>query len=295
MGELLEHVHAGASSARWLPGWGVLQFAAMAAAFAWFVKRTPGDLARLRVCLLIGFAGAALGAAAFGVAIRVPAWVRSGFEIRALARGGIMAYGALAGLSIAFTIMARRRGFDIGSSLDRLAPIMGLLVLFARVGCFFGGCEFGVVTSSPLGVRFPPQSPAFRQHLEAGLILASDRGSLAVHPAQLYEAASGILMIAVALLIERKSNIKNTQYPQGSPAPGAAFAGAVATYALCRFFVEFARGDALRGHLGPLSTGQWLSLIALAGAVAFLARSPPSTSFRPSPGGPHLQQRKPVE
>jgi phosphatidylglycerol:prolipoprotein diacylglycerol transferase len=286
MGELLEHVHAGASSARWLPAWGALQIAAMLAAFAWFVKRTPGDLARLRVCLAAGFIGAAVGAAAFGMAIRVPAYVESGFELRALLRGGIMAYGALAGLAVTFAAMARRAGFHAGASLDRLAPSFGILVLLARVGCFFGGCEFGVVTSAPVGVRFPPQSPAFRQHLEAGRILASDRGSLAVHPTQLYEAASGILMIAVAIFIERKvRNTKNTKTPA---APGNVFAATAATYALCRFFIELARGDALRGHLGPLSTGQWLSLLVLAGAGAFFYA-------RARPSGDHLQQRKPVE
>lgn len=283
MGELLEHVHAGASSARWLPAWGALQIAAMLAAFAWFVKRTPGDLARLRLCLAAGFVGAAVGAAAFGMAIRVPAYVQSGFELRALLRGGIMAYGALAGLAVTFAAMAHRAGFHAGASLDRLAPSFGILVLFARVGCFFGGCEFGVVTSAPVGVRFPPQSPAFRQHLEAGLILASDRGSLAVHPTQLYEAASGILMLAVAILIERKARDATTP-----AAPGTVFAATAATYALCRFFLEFARGDALRGRLGPLSTGQWLSLLVLAGSGAFFY-----TQARPS--GDHLQQRKPVE
>ena len=283
MGELLEHVHAGASSARWLPAWGALQIAAVVAASAWFVKRTPGDLARLRVCLAAGFVGAAVGAAAFGVAIRGPAYVQSGFELRALLRGGIMAYGALAGLAVTFAAMARRAGFHAGASLDRLAPSFGILVLFARVGCFFGGCEFGVVTSAPVGVRFPPQSPAFRQHLEAGLILASDRGSLAVHPTQLYEAASGILMIGVAIVIERRARDAKTP-----AAPGTVFAATAATYALCRFFLEFARGDALRGRLGPLSTGQWLSLLVLAGAGAFFYD-------RERPSGDHLQQRKPVE
>lgn len=291
MGELLEHLHAGASSARWLPGWAAMQVAAVAAAFVLFVKRTPGSLARLRMCMLIGLAGAFVGAAAFGIAVRIPAWVRAGFEARALIRGGIMAYGALAGLAATFAVMARYRGFGIGSALDRLAPSMGVLVVFARVGCFFGGCEFGVVTSSPLGVRFPPKSPAFRQHLEAGLILASDRGSLAVHPAQIYEAASGIFMIAVALFVEHKAgnadNALNTKNTKNIP-PGAGFAATAATYAIGRFFVEFARGDALRGHLGPLSTGQWLSLVVLAGVGAFLA-------LPARPSGAHLQQRKPVE
>lgn len=284
MGELLEHLHAGATSARWLPAWIVLQVAAVASAFAGFARRTPGELAGLRRCLLGAFAGAAAGAVAFGVAIRVPAWVRSGFALSALARGGIMAYGALIGLSVTFAWLARRRGFGVGEALDRLAPCTGLLVVFARVGCFFGGCEFGTVTSAPWAVRFPPHSAAFQQHLKAGLILASDKGSLAVHPAQLYEAASGLAMIAVALILERKAAKGREPY-----APGTVFAAAAGTYAACRFFIEFVRGDAARGHFASLSTGQWLSLFVLAGVGAFLTRS------REGDNGAHLQQRKPVE
>src|SRR5688572_21273876 len=106
MGAWLEQLHAGATSARWLPAWGGMQLAAMLAALAWFVGRTPGPLARLRVCLLGGFIGAAIGAVGLALLVRVPEWARSGFDLRVLARGGIMAYGALAGLAVAYSIMA---------------------------------------------------------------------------------------------------------------------------------------------------------------------------------------------
>jgi phosphatidylglycerol:prolipoprotein diacylglycerol transferase len=262
MGAWLEQLHGGATSARWLPAWSGMQLAAVLAALAWFAWRTPGPLARLRVCLLVGFIGAALGAVGLALLVRIPEWARSGFSMRVLARGGVMAYGALAGLAVVYSIMARLRGFCVRAALDRLAPCFGLMILLARSGCFFGGCDFGVVTSAPWAVRFPPGTPAFRQHLDAGLILAADRGSLAVHPTQIYEALAGIAVAATALFVERRR----------APA-GSAFTAAAATYAACRFIIEFFRGDLSRGRLGTLSTSQWLSLLVLAGAAVFAARS----------------------
>lgn len=262
MGAWLEALHAGATSARWLPAWGLMQLAAMAAAFAWFWVRTRGPFARLRACLLGGYIGAGLGAAALGVLVRVPAWVRSGFDGRVLLHSGIMAYGALIGLAAAYAALARLRGLPVREALDKLAPCCGLMILLARMGCFFGGCDFGAVTRAPWGVRFPRGTPAFRQHLEAGLILASDKGSLAVHPTQLYEAGAGLVAAAIALAVERR------RAPQGS-----AFAAAAAAYAALRFTIEMVRGDAGRGRLGPFSTSQWLSLAVLAWIAVEAARA----------------------
>lgn len=273
MGAWLERLHAGATSARWLPAWGSMQLAAVLVALAWFVHRTRGRSARLRACLLGGYIGAAIGAAALGVLIRVPSWARSGFDRSVLIQSGIMAYGALAGLVITYAALARLRGLPAREALDKLAPCLGAMIVFARVGCFFGGCEFGTVTRVPWAIRFPRGTPAFKQHLEAGLILASDKGSLAVHPAQLYEAGSGVLVAVAALLVERR----------GAPA-GSAFAAAAATYAACRFAIEVVRGDVSRGRLGPFSTSQWLSLavlvgLAIAAARARASRSPTSSTL----------------
>lgn len=261
MGRWLEHLLVGAASARWLPLWSGLQVAAAIASLGWFVLRTPGTLARLRVCLALAFLGAAGGAVGLGILTRIPAWVRSGYAWSALVHGGIMAYGALLGVTGTYAALARLRGYGVGPALDRLSPCLGVMVLVARTGCFFGGCDFGSITRVPWAVRFPPGSAAFEQHIAMGLILRGDRASLAVHPAQLYEAAVGLAMCAVALRVERRGS--------GDPAypAGAAFAATSATYAAGRFIVEFFRGDAGRGGLGPMSTPQWISAAVLAAAA----------------------------
>lgn len=245
---LLEALHR---SGRGLPLWMLLQGVAMAAAFAWFVGRSRGGASRLRLCLLLSFGGAAAGGALLGVLVRVPAWLRSGGPASALF-GGVVAYGALAGLVGTYAALARARGVPAGAALDRLAPCLGVLVVFGRLGCFFAGCDHGRVTGVPWAVRFPAPSPAFADHLANGLVLASDRRSLPVHPTQLYEAALGVAMTLVALAASRR----------GARA-GAAFWSAALVYATGRLFIDGLRGDFEALAWGPLTPSQWISVVVL--------------------------------
>jgi phosphatidylglycerol:prolipoprotein diacylglycerol transferase len=235
--------------------WSALQLAAMALSFLVFVRSTPGGLSRLRLCLLLAFPFAGLGALGLGMLLRVPAWIRSGFQTAILVHDAdFMAYGALLGLVIAYAALARRRGFEAWAALDSLAAPLGILVGVARIGCFLVGCDHGAVTHVPWAVRYPAGTAAFRRHLDAGLIHAPDTLSLPVHPAQIYESLVGAAMVAVVLALRWKSS--RSARPS---APGALFVAAVLTYAVGRFLVELTRGDD-RGMLGPLSTPQWLSV-----------------------------------
>lgn len=235
--------------------WSLLQIAAMALAFLWFSRSTVGDRARLRSCLLLAFPFAGAGAIGLGMLLRVPAWIRSGFQAAVLVHDAdFMAYGALLGLVIAYVLLARRRGFEPWSALDSLAAPLGILVAVARIGCFVAGCDHGTITSVPWAVRYPVGSQAFRSHLDAGLVQASDARSLPVHPAQLYESLVGVGMVLAVVALERRS--RRISRPL---APGALFVAAGMTYAVGRFLVEMVRGDD-RGMLGPLSTPQWLSV-----------------------------------
>jgi phosphatidylglycerol:prolipoprotein diacylglycerol transferase len=238
-----------------MSAWSLLQLAAMALAFLWFARSTPGDRARLRLCLLFAFPFAAAGAIGLGMLLRVPAWIRSGFQTAVLVHDAdYMAYGALLGLVIAYALLARRRGFEPWSALDSLAAPLGIMVSIARIGCFVAGCDHGTITAVPWAVRYPAGTAAFRSHLEAGLLQASDARSLPVHPAQLYESLVGLAMVLIVLAWQRRS--RRLSRPL---APGALFVAAAMTYAVGRFLVEMARGDD-RGMLGPLSTPQWLSV-----------------------------------
>ncbi|MDI1475354.1 prolipoprotein diacylglyceryl transferase family protein [Polyangium sp. y55x31] len=245
-----------------VPIWLLLQITALCAMLTWFFRRTRGEPSGLRLALVLALPGAALGALGLGIVLRLPAFVASGFEPRRLFGMGVMAYGALGGLVGTYAAVVRIRGGAVASALDRLAPALGLLVLFGRTGCLFAGCDFGRVSGMPWAMRYPRGTAAFLEHVEQKLIPASAEYTLPVHPAQAYEAALGLLMAGVGLVVERKKL-----------RPGTVFASVAGTYAAGRFLTDLFRGDS-RPMLGPLSMPQWLSITVLACVVLWATGAP---------------------
>lgn len=253
----LETFHAAGHG---LPLWMIFQCVAALAAASWFAHRARGRYARLRLCLIVAFGGALAGATLLEALFRLPAWWGSGKPLPALF-GGVTAYGALLGLSLSFAALARLRGVRPAEALDVLAPCLGVLVLFGRLGCFFAGCDFGAVSGVPWAVRFPPGSPAFTDHVARGLILAADHRSLPVHPTQIYEALLGALVALAALVAERRRL-----------RPGLAFGSAAATYAAGRLIVDALRGDLEAARWGRFAPSQWLGAALLATMAIVLLR-----------------------
>jgi phosphatidylglycerol---prolipoprotein diacylglyceryl transferase len=99
--------------------------------------------------------------------------------------------GALAGLLLAVPLLARVcvPGTSIAALADLVAPSIGFAEVVGRMGCFLHGCCFGVVTTVPWAVRFPPDSPAARFHAVQQMLPGGSPSSLPVHPLQLYFAA----------------------------------------------------------------------------------------------------------
>ncbi|HEY4059721.1 MAG TPA: prolipoprotein diacylglyceryl transferase family protein [Kofleriaceae bacterium] len=163
-------------------------------------------------------------------------------------------WGYLAGFA-AVTLVCRRHQLSLARFGDLAAVPMGVSLFFARLGCFMGGCDYGKVTSLPWGIRFPKGSPAWRDHLRAGLIPSGRTESLPVHPTQLYEAMLGLILIGVALLVAR------TRWAKA--ARGRVVLSVAATYAVGRIANEALRGDLGRGIYAGLSSGQIFSLCLL--------------------------------
>ena len=167
-------------------------------------------------------------------------------------------WGYLAGIGAA-VLVCRRDGVPLGRMGDLAVIPLGVALVFARLGCFLAGCDYGVVSSVPWAVRFPSGSPAWHDHVRAGLIPADRWASLPVHPTQLYEALIGVAIVAIAIIFARRLRRE-----------GGLFLVAAATYALARLcIVEPLRGDAGRGIYGGLSSGQIFSVLVL---VAIAAR-----------------------
>jgi prolipoprotein diacylglyceryl transferase len=146
--------------------------------------------------------------------------------------------GALAGgyLGVELTkkIVGIRR-----STGDGFAVALPVAQGIGRFGCFFHGCCYGAEWDGPWSV----------------MMANAQR-----HPAQLYEAALDLTLAAYLWSIRKR------------PRPaGHLFRRYLVGYAAIRFVVEFFRGDPVN-HLGPLSSVQWLCLVAIVGFTYLIWR-----------------------
>jgi len=114
-------------------------------------------------------------------------------DMIALWSGGLtMLGGVLAAMGAAWVYLKRRKVRFL-TMADVMAPSLGLGLGLTRIGCFLNGCCYGKPTTGPLGVHFPPDSYVSRMF-----------GGAALHPAQLYSSATGLAILGVLLLFDRR-------------------------------------------------------------------------------------------
>jgi phosphatidylglycerol:prolipoprotein diacylglycerol transferase len=184
--------------------------------------------------------------------------------------GGLAYYGGLIVASATGIAFLRREGFPLGKGVDLVGAVLPIGLFFGRLGCFLGGCCFGLPTDSSFGLSFPAGSPASYEQAEAGLLHDKALASLPVHPTQLYEAL-GCLCLATWLLLRTHPNKRFD---------GQVMLIFLIDYAVLRFVLEYWRADD-RGVFFGLSTSQWIGLAIITMAalayprVAKLARLAP--------------------
>jgi prolipoprotein diacylglyceryltransferase len=246
---------------RGLPAWlapDYFQLASMAtllgAALALHLARRDGASPRhTAYAIACAYVGALVGGYLFEALRAFPAAVVAG-NARPILHAGRAAYGGLLFAIAAAAVYLRRARLPLAPFFDRVAIGVGLTFAFVRTGCFLAGCDYGLPTALPWGVRFPPGSLAALDHARRGFV---PRGapSLPVHPTELYEVAVGLLAAALSAIPALRGR-----------RDGRAFATFLATYAAGRFALEFLRGDQERGQAFGLSTAQWVS-VAIVGAL----------------------------
>lgn len=157
---------------------------------------------------------------------------------------GITFYGGLLGacttLWLLLKVTQHRTAYSIGEWFNRLTLPFLAFHFWGRIGCFFGGCCYGKVTHSCIGVAFPDQP-------ELNII----HNGVRRYPTQLFEAAA-LLLLFVLLRKNRRP-----------------FENYILMYAVFRFFNEFLRGD-VRGYLLPwFSPSQVISMVLFAAVVGY--------------------------
>jgi prolipoprotein diacylglyceryltransferase len=246
-----------------------LLVAALASAtfLAWRLRGATPHPRRIAGATLIGVA---LGGAALHPLLRL-ARTLGGTPLDPFAPGWLTAYGALfgGGLAIAWAAGATARY----RALDAFSPAAGLLVLFGRLGCLASGCCFGHPTEGAWGVAYAADSPVFAHHVKTGLVGAHATHALPVVPVAALEVALGGLMVALGMMLPRRTDT------------GATFRTVALSYAVGRFALELLRADP-RPMSGPFSLPQALSLVVVAVVILWSPRRSAATRPRPRPPAP---------
>ena len=172
--------------------------------------------------------------------------------------GGLVLYGGLFFAPLALFLFCRRRKIRALVLADIAITSVFVGVMFGRLGCLLHGCCYGDVCSLPWAVTFPAHSVPFEALVARGLLVEDAPHSLPLHPAQLYDALSALLL---ALLTW-------AYYPHRRRTGDVLVLGWIA-YPINRFMIEFLRSDE-GGQFGTsLTIAQWVSLGLLATGIAF--------------------------
>ena len=148
-----------------------------------------------------------------------------------LINGGIVFYGGVIGALFGIILCTKILKADIREKLDFFAPCIPLFHVFARMGCALSGCCYGI--ESTFGIH---------NHKFPGVTL---------WPFQPVESICN-LIIFLGLIIYTKVRSSNKYCLEIY----------LVSYGICRFVLEFFRGDPVRGVWADgLSTSQHIAII----------------------------------
>lgn len=188
----------------------------------------------LYLLLALGWAGLFAGAKLLGILIHLPRayshWLAALSQPRQffslLFQFGSVFYGGLLGALAIVYIASQKRGLDFAQVGRLFAPGLSLFLALARLGCFLGGCCYGIPFTPGLAMAHSPHIPRL--------------------PVQLLEAAFCALLFLLFARLAR----------QGKPRLLSAW---LCAYASFRFCMEFLRAGYTPRLLG-LTLSQWISL-----------------------------------
>lgn len=173
---------------------------------------------------------------------------RGMWEVIKFSFGGFVYYGGFIGACVGLLIYTK---FNKqlrplrGGVFDLYAVLVPLFHAFGRVGCFLGGCCYGIESHFGFTVHGNTLNPAIND--------------VNRFPVQLLESALNLMLFFFLLYLFRKGILKERLIYVY-----------MLIYPIIRFSDEFLRGDEVRGIFLGLSTSQWISIILFVFALIML-------------------------
>lgn len=186
----------------------------------------------LLIC--VGF----LGAKVFSLMTTLKVAISDGISAWLLSSGFVVYGGILTGVLCGY-IYLKRHNQDFLYYADFLIPLIPLIQFFGRLGCSFAGCCYGKKTDASFAITYvyskiaPLNTPLF--------------------PTQFVSAILNLILFIFLLIYEKyKKRYK-----------GQLLYIYLILYSIGRFFIEFFRGDTIRGNWLWFSTSQWIAIFTL--------------------------------
>ena len=206
------------------------------------------DLLLAAICAAVG---GIVGAKLLAIITSIPQLVAGKIKFIDLLFSGFVFYGGLVGGIGGLLLGGKLLKLNQLELFDTFAPSVPFGHAIGRIGCFFGGCCFGM--ELPAGSSFSLIYPEWYAQYGTNV-------GVPLLPMQLIEAGLLLILYAVLELLFHFTKKK-----------GVSLFTYVFAYGVIRFVLEFFRGDTIRGVGGGLSTSQWISLALIAGAGVLLA------------------------
>lgn len=169
---------------------------------------------------------------------------------------GIVFYGGLFGLLISYNVLSKATKQD-AHIMDVLAVCIPLFHSIARIGCFFGGCCFGVESNSHIAINYT--TTVFNEAITAYRI-----------PTQLIEAAFNFCLFLYLLHLFRDEDWESKKILRRY----------LLLYSIGRFVIEFFRGDLIRGVIFGVSFSQVISVLIWIYLLATVRRGHETTKMK---------------
>lgn len=226
-----------------------------------------------------------LGARAMFIAINWNLYSPHPIEILYIWKGGLVWYGGFIGAFITALLYMVRRNLPVWATADLVSPAVMLGLSFGRIGCLTAGDDHGRLVVSALGrtgekllqdgmlfdhagrvTEYARQAifasgvhePWWTITLDRFSLVQPDLVDLPLYPSQPVMSMYCFLLFVFLVLWKKRQT----------------FYGEITwlmtmIYSICRYFLEYIRGDMGRGYLveGVISTSQSVSIVTFSLAV----------------------------
>lgn len=201
----------------------------------YYVHKKGYDIKKFNINHLISFIGLLIGMKLFGMisVLLDNIWNEHTIHVKQIIDSGIVFYGGMIGYYIVFRRLERKKKNEF--IFDILAFCYPLFGVFGRIGCFLGGCCYGIQSNSILAISYHR-------------VMWNETTTRI--PVQLWEAMADIIIFIIIKVLYKKELMQ-----------GKLIYLYFIIYGVIRFILEFFRGDDIRGVYGFISFSQIISIL----------------------------------